>query len=211
MNNSSSSEGVPVLAGVNVRKILQQLHLDWTTYKYIALGFLEQHETTPAKIKDAYAKQDRNQLRILAHAVKGSSGSIGAYSLSEIAKKIENICKNNHEWPDQKSMVAFETYFCELITSLKALSGTPRQTENLKTSSTQVSLRIVAFVSELEMLLEKQDVSRLRHKAEELDQYMHKSGYTDAHLSVLLKFLYDFEYDKAAHAIALFLRKERDV
>jgi HPt (histidine-containing phosphotransfer) domain-containing protein len=56
-------------------------------------AFLSDSEMRIKGLKSAYAANDHDDARIIAHSFKGSSGNIGARGLSQLCKELEELAK----------------------------------------------------------------------------------------------------------------------
>jgi HPt (histidine-containing phosphotransfer) domain-containing protein len=83
------------LPGLDISGALANLGIDEETYYRILKNFYHQNLHTPANFEYSFKNRELDKLREMAHALKGSSGSIGAYEIQAVAELIVNICKKS--------------------------------------------------------------------------------------------------------------------
>ncbi len=80
-------------AGIELKEGLRYLGGDLSQYKVIAALFLENCREEQLEIEDLLEKEDYAALSHKVHALKSRAKMLGAHHLSETAKKIEQLCK----------------------------------------------------------------------------------------------------------------------
>jgi signal transduction histidine kinase/DNA-binding response OmpR family regulator len=83
-----------LLHGIDVKGVLRSTGLDYQTFVEILLGFYRDTADTSEKIGNAVEINNREDLQILAHSLKGSGANIGAASLEKMAHALEQACTN---------------------------------------------------------------------------------------------------------------------
>ena len=76
--------------GLHIREVLDATRLDPAVYLKIIKGFGQNHRQAGKEIADALAKNDRSQLAMIAHTLKGSAANIGAYDVMKASENLEN-------------------------------------------------------------------------------------------------------------------------
>ncbi|MBF0467892.1 MAG: response regulator [Desulfamplus sp.] len=74
---------------------LNRIENNMEIYQYVLSKFLDNSPKILSRLSAAIEQKDEKDITFQAHALKGSSLTIGACHLSEIAKKIEQIARNN--------------------------------------------------------------------------------------------------------------------
>ncbi|MBF0224712.1 MAG: response regulator [Desulfobacterales bacterium] len=93
VNTITETDSLPSkIPGIDISEALLALNLDHYTFKKILLGFSRNNKGTVDKIFTVYDKKDWQQLRNIAHSLKGSSANIGAKNLRDFSEIIENAC-----------------------------------------------------------------------------------------------------------------------
>ncbi|MDM8517037.1 ATP-binding protein [Desulfobacterales bacterium HSG16] len=112
---------IPVLKGVNVKRALEQLDLDWETFKTILKSFYKTNKDSMSVIlSDILNAQTQENLALKIHSLKGSAGNIGAYQLQKSAGKLEKILrKNGRIDADDISASGLEEHFYLVLNSIK--------------------------------------------------------------------------------------------
>jgi signal transduction histidine kinase/DNA-binding response OmpR family regulator/HPt (histidine-containing phosphotransfer) domain-containing protein len=80
---------------LHLRDAISRFHGDKEIYLKIVARFLETETGTADEIEEAVKKQDYDQARRLAHALKGNSSYIGAVELSTSAAALEDAIKKS--------------------------------------------------------------------------------------------------------------------
>jgi len=83
------------LPGINISGALQSLGINWGVYKGILQGFRRNNLTIVSQMMLAFNKNDYEALRGYAHSLKRSAASVGAETLANLAKNLENASRNN--------------------------------------------------------------------------------------------------------------------
>ncbi|RKF21336.1 response regulator [Alginatibacterium sediminis] len=78
------------LSLLDTKQALQQVNNDSRLYHKLLGQFLDSNEHTIGLLKTAYQEQDIDDLKRVAHTLKGASGSIGARQVQDLASRIEN-------------------------------------------------------------------------------------------------------------------------
>ncbi len=82
----------PALPGIDIGRTLKALEIDGPTFMRILKGFEAHHRPMGEKLREAFAANDVEQIRQIAHALKGSGANIGAAALSVAAASLEDAC-----------------------------------------------------------------------------------------------------------------------
>lgn len=91
-------------------------------------NFAKCAETHISEISEAVNKDDIEMLTIKVHALKSSSGLIGADKLSAKAKKMEEECKNSNKSYIQKNISSLIHDYSDLVEELQPIISTEKTT-----------------------------------------------------------------------------------
>lgn len=81
--------------GLNIQSGIQYSRGDMEFYEELLTRFARDAERKSAEMIDFYQKEDFANYRILVHALKSAAKMVGADSLSEMARKVEEAAKNS--------------------------------------------------------------------------------------------------------------------
>ncbi len=117
-----SRESLADLPGIQVQAALNALGTTVAFYKEMWRDFLRDHSADGEKIRSALFVQERpDTARLLAHAIKGMAGNLGAKELGHIAQDLEQAIADNHReaWPH--ALERFEQAMEEVLQSAASL------------------------------------------------------------------------------------------
>jgi PAS domain S-box-containing protein len=80
---------LPEIPGVDVAHAMTVLRGNAAGYRRLGLLFARSHQADAAKLRDACSAGQDEEVRRIAHALKGSAGSIGAVQLAELATHVD--------------------------------------------------------------------------------------------------------------------------
>jgi PAS domain S-box-containing protein len=198
------------LPGINIGDTLANLNIDKTTFRRILEGFYRHNRETVANIKAALDNENWDELRQLAHSVKGSAANIGADSLHIAAKELEAVCADESLRPPSEEVIQnFENAMNEVLESLDSLltpgehkegaeekpSLDPSQEKpSLDPSQEKPSLdpsQALPALHRLAESVEHADPQSINRSMEPLRQYL-----DNATLKQLENHINDYEYDE---------------
>lgn len=84
-----SNDAPNALPGIDLPRALARVRGNWQVFKKILLSFYNQQVLDKKAFETALQAEDLKSLCMLAHTLKGSSGTVGADSLAEIAARVE--------------------------------------------------------------------------------------------------------------------------
>ncbi len=94
---TSSPEPLPddilSLHGIDTKEALDRLGISQSMFRHVLGSFLEDFADFGNKLLEAWNRHDLEGMQKLVHKIKGSSGSIGAAKLQELAGDIDAACK----------------------------------------------------------------------------------------------------------------------
>ena len=126
---------VPFLSGIDIQQSLVRTNNNWPLLKKVMLIFLEKTQASLAELYDAMQIGDIHKAKQLTHAIKGSSATIGANTLSSAATKINLALKESNIDLARYLLPELTLYFSEIEESLSKLKPTTA-TLNISTQNT---------------------------------------------------------------------------
>ena len=103
------------------RAIGLQYCLDDELYQQVLKSYLEQGQDYKIQVPSHYEAKNWREYAIVAHAIKSSSLSIGAVTLSDLAKEQEFLGKAENEEEISRTYEAFFKEFCETLTEIASM------------------------------------------------------------------------------------------
>lgn len=108
------------LPGINVKKLLDQLDLEFELIKKILQGFLENTPEILNELEKGFSQKEWQVVRERAHNIKGSAANIGADHLQQTCRKIEFLCDKTIQESAREPQAFF---LSDLRTAYKRLIG----------------------------------------------------------------------------------------
>jgi len=103
------------------RAIGLQYCLDDELYRQVLESYLEQGQEYKEQLLSYYEAKKWHDYAVVAHAIKSSSLSIGAVTLSDLAKEQEFLGKDGNEEEIAKTYDAFYEEFCETLVEIEGM------------------------------------------------------------------------------------------
>lgn len=119
-DEGSASVKEPVLLHID-RAIGLQYCLDDELYHQVLESYLEQGQDYKVQLPSYYEEKNWKDYAVVSHAIKSSSLSIGAVTLSDLAKEQEFFGKDGNEEEITKTYDAFYTEFCETLIEIEGM------------------------------------------------------------------------------------------
>ncbi len=194
------------LAEIDLGKPLAAMNMDGATVRRILLGFQSDNRETAGKIRKACAENDLDQVRQLAHSLKGSAASIGAEKLNEAAKALEMACRQNGASSGEPSdldgrIAQLESALGKVLSSIQSLedAGAGRTGP---TAPAEACLPFNELLSELAEALEQADPEPIMKMMDALRQAAELCADIDGFsIRTLEEQVNRYDYDQAAETI----------
>jgi two-component system sensor histidine kinase/response regulator len=109
------------IKALNVRTGLRLLHGDLNLYKRLLKQFIDLHGQDGSRLHALLASGQRDQIRQVAHGLKGVSATLGAYRVQQLAAELERNSKpesDSHIEELQLQIDALDTELTELTSQL---------------------------------------------------------------------------------------------
>jgi HPt (histidine-containing phosphotransfer) domain-containing protein len=130
MTSPTTGSSIPELPGLDLSTSLHRVGNNWALLQNILFIFMRSHQSTFEQFMSASAASDWSTAIRISHTVKGSSATIGALRLAEVAGEIENHLKAENFHDAALLHARFKFLFEETLSSLekfKAAQDTPSQ------------------------------------------------------------------------------------
>ena len=171
--------------GLHTQAGLQYCSGDIEFYHAMLTKFAKGAEGKMTDIRDAFQREDHKNYQVMVHALKSTSKMIGANTLSEMAKDMEDAAKRQDTAYIKENHEALLTKYRETVQSLFDVLSPPEAGPSGKDSSagTEISKdELLEYLSELKKSLDTFEAD----KAETLLMEMDKLVYRDSSVSELL-------------------------
>lgn len=180
------------LPGINLKKILNGMQLDPKTFKRILIGFFHNNQNIINKFNDAFIAKNQEELKLLAHTLKGSSASIGAEDLSERAGELENFVKQKRIDDSVQTLInRVRTTLGRVLDSLQLLldKADSKTIIDIKDSD---PLKLKTAAHDLAEALDMADPDKIETSLEKIKKFLSGSV-----LDQLVKYITGYDYEEA--------------
>jgi len=183
------------LPGINIQDALNTLNIGRDIFKRILIGFLDNNKHTMENIKEAFDKQDRATLLLLAHTLKGSAANIGAEDLQEAALKLEAASREKTQRVVAYSLIEnVEITLNQVLKSLQTLVEISK-VESYKEIPVD-TVKLLSLFKQLAAALKMADPLGIKKHMEVLKEYLDRS--TLQHLENQIN---GYDYDEALETL----------
>jgi CheY-like chemotaxis protein len=181
------------LPGINIEETLANLNIDQTTFKRILQGFYRNNRETIDNMKAALEQENWDELRQIAHSLKGSAANIGAESLQKAAKSLEIAAADETLRPPSPSiMETLESAMNEVLQSLTSLLKSEEKKAEPEDTTVTNPDQALPFIHQLAESLDLSDPESIRQSVESVRPYLCKTV-----MQKLENNISDYEYDEA--------------
>jgi CheY-like chemotaxis protein len=139
---------LPQLCGINSRLALERLGGNQRVYLSILHSFAREYPGAVREIRRQLAENEQKSAERLAHTLKGMAGAIGAETLQETAKVLEDNIR--HSQPLDSLLEAAEFQLEQVIVALQSLppvedKTTPRNHQQISTALHQLEEQLRSY------------------------------------------------------------------
>jgi two-component system, sensor histidine kinase and response regulator len=194
------------LPGIDIGRTLEILDIDGSALRHILVGFLAENRQTLNMIRQAYALSDREQVRQLAHGLKGSAGNIGAVELNMAAHALETACHEADAAQGASPLLdglidALESALNRVLESIQSLdAGGPTIVAGPESTGTEQPLEVL--LDTLADAIDRADPELILNTLPALKQQAARCGQINAFsLKRLEEQLNRYDYDQALGTI----------
>jgi CheY-like chemotaxis protein len=185
------------LPGLNIGGTLTNLNIEPTTFKRILLGFYRNNCETITRVKEVFDNEDWDELRQMAHSLKGSSANIGADSLHMAAKVLEEACEDETLRPPATTVIdRLEIAMNEVLESLGSLLTPSEDKAGPEEKPSTDPAQALPAIHQLAEALVRADPENIRQSAQLLQQYLN-----NAILQQLENYINDYKYAEALEVL----------
>jgi len=202
-NNKEEEKGMPPtkVAGINIKESLDNLNIDYDTYKRILKRFRNNNLKTMDEIYNNFKENKMDILNRIFHTLKGSGGNIGAHKLRSISQKLEVASKEG--FVDLDMIKELEDVLNVVLNSIKNLDGeAAEKTEDNKENDKQTKtveidlIKIKPLIKKLKDTIDLGEPDQIRDYYEELKSLLHLPE-----ISKLNDYIEGFDYDEALECL----------
>ncbi|MBR9979559.1 MAG: response regulator [Desulfatitalea sp.] len=200
------------LPGIDIARTMAALDIDAPTLKRIMIGFRSDNRDTVKNLRRALDAKDLEQMRQLAHSLKGSAANIGAGRLHAAAHAIEAACLTGFSADNEPS--AMETRVVELASALNQVLDSIRSLEdpvagdNSVPEPTRTALQLDALLTPLAEAIDQADPEQISKALLVVNQQASRCRQMDTHtLKAIGNQVKRYDYDMALETIRTLLHK----
>jgi CheY-like chemotaxis protein len=200
--NSSFDEILPAeLPGINIKKILTGMQLDPKTFKRILIGFFRNNQNIINKFNDAFIAKNQEELRILAHTLKGSSANIGAEDLFEKTRELEDFVKLKGIDDSVQTLInRVETALDLVLDSLQSLLD-KADSKRIADTKNSDPFELKTAIHDLDEALDMADPDKIETALEKIKEFLAGSL-----LDKLVKYITAYDYEDAKEILEKILK-----
>lgn len=193
-DSSTESGDLPTFHSINTKLGLDSTSGNIKLYKKLLTLFIKNNVNFVKEFHAYQAKNNLESMQLMAHTLKGVSGTLGAITLSEAAEKLENACVNNASSENIDNL--FQQTLFELEKVLQELSSVNLAYKSETESNGSLNIEeLNACLKRLRKHLE-QDSADAIDIIEEIEPLLHgRPEYTA--LTHIESAIDSFDYDKA--------------
>ncbi len=123
MASPTTESSIPEMPGFDLSTSLYRVGNNWALLQNILFIFLRSNQSTFQQFMTAATSSDWPTAIRIAHTVKGSSATIGAVDLSQVAGEIEDLLKNGKHQEAAFLHTKFKTVFDDTLSSLEKIKS----------------------------------------------------------------------------------------
>lgn len=192
------SEAGGELPGFDVAAVLELTGIDEKTYLRILRSFFLNNQDTAINLRAARARHDIESIRHIAHGLKGSSATIGATGVRELAEKLEQLCaKGEDSWEAVVGLLAvLEAELKRTLDVLGSCRGVVSEPESKEMEKGDIPEGRELFQS-LKELLERSDPEEIGRQISGITQQLLQAGIEGSEVELLKTQVENYDYDLA--------------
>jgi len=111
-------DSIPSFPGLDIRRIAELYRMNWEQLKPMLIMFRDKQHDVSANIEKLINNNDLETAAKLLHKLKGSSGSIGAKNLYDVAVVMEELCLDDKQEAAQENIGNLHKEFGEVLSGL---------------------------------------------------------------------------------------------
>ncbi len=191
-------------AGININAGTQYCRNDMEFYAEVLIKFAQNAAGKAAEINDFYIKKDFNNYQIRVHALKSSAKTVGADSLSEMARKAEEAAKEHDaDYIEEHhgEILAGYSEIAQLIVDALAAEENGAVQEEPKDCAEISTGELAQRLEELKEKLDTFEADQAEHLISEMSGFVHQGITLDDLLDSIRQDVEDFELGAASEKV----------
>ncbi|MBF0193956.1 MAG: response regulator [Magnetococcales bacterium] len=195
------------LEGIDVKDALQRIKGNKLLFGDLITTFKHREKDVFNKAEKALLANNEELALQLIHTLKGSSGNIGAWDLSNSAKELEQAIKDGNKGKINVALKNFKSRLYPVLKSAKIIEDTIiKQGEKQKKDVGEIDTpTITKLIEELHSALDINDMRAINKlnllKAKLQGQYLQQE------MDDLTKYIKGFDFNNASHLLAIVANK----
>jgi len=201
--NEENEIGLVQIRGIDIKKGLYTTQNSVQLYKRLLIKFRDTQSNFEAKFRTSLENDNKEEMILLAHTLKGTAGTIGAEVVYENALRLEKSCKDVSE--KATLITLFDDLLCHLNPILEQLSNLEEEKFKELDSGTNDFETMYNLLKKIKKLSEIHDTEAIElfHSLQELsglDIYRKE-------LDKLDELLHNYLFDEAREKVDELLKK----
>jgi PAS domain S-box-containing protein len=183
---------IPNIPGLNIEGALKRMNNKKSLYLNILNKFVDNNKEVVEEISSTYNKKDYDTAKRLIHTLKGVSGNIGANSIHELSKVVEQHIVNHKDAEVINKLVVLDQQIQQLINAITESLGLKEEKEAVQLDKE----RLKELIPKLkDMLLAKSP------KAKTVIKEIETAGLTGSDFDELTTSINKYNFKKAIEAL----------
>ena len=147
------------IKGLQMEEGLNTLHFNALTYLRFLRQFVENHGEDVERMQQYFKKQDYKEIRQIAHALKGVSGTLGIYRIQILASKVEMQSQNTENRQTLHDILNEMEQEFRALTKALSVSKTPSLLSTSPSFSKEKLSQAKEVLARLSALLENNEAT----------------------------------------------------
>ncbi|RJP94144.1 MAG: response regulator [Desulfobacteraceae bacterium] len=189
------------LPGLRIREAMENLRMDGASYKKILSLFAGNNRHTAEHMRSAAKAGQWENLKALAHSLRGSSGNIGGSEVNEISENIERLCRD--ATTGQMDVAALDSLLADmeagltrLLSSIHTLVPVQETANRAAPGGEPDRIKIAPLLYDLLDALKKADPVKISECFDSLKQHADRSA-----VQQIERKIREYDYDDAREAV----------
>jgi len=179
---------IPAIPGLNIEAALKRLNNKKSLYLNILNKFVDNNKEVVKEISTTYNKKDYDTAKRIIHTLKGVSGNIGADSIHELSKIVEQDIEEHKDEEVRNGLLALDQQIQQLIIAISDSLGIKEEKETVELDKEKV----LELLPQLKELLVKKSP-----KAKVLLKELEEAGLSGMEFDELVSKLNKYDFKNA--------------
>jgi len=179
---------IPAIPGLNIEAALKRLNNKKSLYLNILNKFVDNNKEVVKEISTTYNKKDYDTAKRIIHTLKGVSGNIGADSIHELSKIVEQDIEEHKDEEVRNGLLALDQQIQQLIIAISDSLGLKEEKETVELDKEKVK----ELLPQLKELIEKK-----KPKAKVLIKELDEAGLKSKEFDDLKRAVGKYDFKKA--------------